>query len=115
MTHAPSSDGIGVAVRWIESLMLGSLATVIAVLAIAALGLLMLEGRLDRSQSARAILGCFVIFGAPLIATGLLGTITTAPSVTVRASAEAEVIPPPPPRPPERYDPYAGAALPQGW
>lgn len=114
MIHAPSPDGFSGAVYWIESLMLGSLATVIAVLAIATLGLLMLQGRLDKSQSARAILGCFLIFGAPLIAAGLLGTITTAPSVTVGASAEAEIAAPPP-RPPEHYDPYAGAALPQGW
>ncbi|MBG6118972.1 MULTISPECIES: TrbC/VirB2 family protein [unclassified Sphingobium] len=109
--NTPSLSG---AVQWIESLMFGSLATIAATLAVAVIGLLLLDGRTDWRHGARTIIGCFLIFGAPLIAAGLLlPTNANAPNMS-RLAVEAEV-PPPPPRAPQQYDPYAGAALPANW
>lgn len=108
------TPGLLDAIQWIESLMLGSLATIAATLAVAVIGFLLLEGRMDWRRSARTIVGCFLIFGAPLIAAGLLvPTHPSAPNMS-HLAVEAEV-PPPPPRAPQQYDPYAGAALPANW
>lgn len=109
-----NSGGLFNAIQWVEQLLLGSVATIAAIIAVGLIGLLSLDGRLDWKRGARTILGCFLIFGAPIIAAGLI--LPTNPSIlnAERESAEPSVAPPPL-RPPEQYDPYAGAALPQGW
>ncbi|MCI4590391.1 TrbC/VirB2 family protein [Sphingobium sp. BYY-5] len=107
------STGLLAAIGWIETLLLGSTATIAATLAVAIVGFLLLEGRLDWRRGVRTLIGCFLIFGAPVIAAGLLAPASRT-AVPREIAAETE-IPPPPPRPPEHYDPYAGAALPQGW
>lgn len=109
-----NAPGLSGAIRWIESLMLGSLATIAAILAVAIIGFLLLEGRMDWRRGARTIFGCFLIFGAPLIAAGLLvPTHARVPKMSL-LTVQAEV-PPPPTRAPQQYDPYAGAALPANW
>ena len=107
-------QGLSGAIDWIEQMLLGSVATVVATLAVAITGLLLLNGRMDWRRGARTIAGCFLIFGAPIIAAGLLAPATSTSPGAVSPVLEPEV-PPPPPRPPEAYDPYAGAALPSGW
>lgn len=102
------------AINWIEHMMLGSVATVVATLAVAITGLLLLDGRMDWRRGARTIMGCFLIFGAPIIAAGILPPATSASPTALRPAPEPEIAPPPP-RPPEPYDPYAGAALPSNW
>jgi type IV secretion system protein VirB2 len=109
-----TSNGLVSAVQWIEQLLVGPLATIIATLAVAILGFLLLEGRVDWGRGARTILGCFLIFGAPVIAIGLLEPATANAPAWTKPVTELEV-PPPTPRPPEHYDPYAGAALPRNW
>lgn len=110
------------AVTWIERTALGSLATSIAVIAVAAVGLMMLRGRLDARRGVSVILGCFILFGAPVLAAGIRGLAST-----VLPSPPPRVIPPPPPMPmvrapspmmmpptsppPANYDPYAGASV----
>lgn len=97
------------AVAWVERLVVGSIATSVAVLAIATLGALLLTGRSDWRQAFRTIVGCFIVFGASGIVGGLLGTNSS--------GAESVSITPPPPVTSEPrvsgrpYDPYAGAAL----
>jgi type IV secretory pathway VirB2 component (pilin) len=61
------------AVTWIERAVLGSVATSIAVIAVAVVGLMMLRGRLEVRRGATVILGCFVLFGAPVLAAGIRG------------------------------------------
>ncbi len=92
--------------------MLGTLATAIAVIAVAFIGFGMLSGRIDVRRALVVILGCFVVFGAPLIAAGLLQMSDS--DSTALASTPLPPAPPPlPPTPsPQPYDPYAGASVP---
>lgn len=62
------------AVRWIEGTLLGTIATVAAVIAVAAVGFLMLTGRLNWRYGATVILGCFILFGAASIVAGIQST-----------------------------------------
>ncbi|MFZ3482140.1 TrbC/VirB2 family protein [Sphingomonas sp. 3-13AW] len=59
------------AVHWIQGTLLGTVATVIAVIAVASVGMLMLSGRINWRYGATVILGCFVLFGAASIVGGI--------------------------------------------
>lgn len=62
------------ALRWLEGTLLGTVATVAAVIAIATVGLLMLTGRINWRYGATVILGCFILFGAVSIVAGIRST-----------------------------------------
>ncbi|MFL9841149.1 TrbC/VirB2 family protein [Sphingomonas sp. ST-64] len=107
----PSSSALVAAAEWIQGTLLGTLATTIAVIAIAWIGLGMLTGRIDLRRGATIVLGCFVLFGAPTIAAGLMRL------GDASVGRAAEPIAPAPPAPivtlsPVPYDPYAGASVP---
>ena len=71
---APDPEGSGViigAMNWLQGTLLGTVATVAAVIAIASVGFLMLTGRIDWRRGAIVILGCFVLFGAASIVAGI--------------------------------------------
>jgi len=101
------------AMQWLQASMLGTVATAIAVIAVAGVGALMLTGRLDWRRGATVVLGCFVLFGAANIAAGIRDSLN-AEEVVFHAA------PPPPvpvavvplfsPKPAPDFDPYAGAA-----
>lgn len=98
--------------RWIEGLMLGEIALGVCVIAVALMGALMLTGRLPLREGARAVLGCFVLLGAPVIGAGFVGgesgaTEASAPFVPVAVTAES----PRPELPTADFDPYAGASM----
>lgn len=59
--------------QWVQELLLGPVATSIAVIAVASLGLLMLSGRMNIWRAATVLVGCFILFGAASIAKGLHG------------------------------------------
>lgn len=108
------SSPFGAAVQWIGGVALGTIATSIALIAIAGVGLLMLNGRLPIRRGANVIAGCFILFGAPTIAIGLLSAVRHAepgegptPGVLERTP-----LPPPATKATPAYDPYAGAAVP---
>ena len=103
------------AIHWLDAALLGSLASAIAVIAVASIGFGMLSGRIEVRRAIQIIIGCFIIFGASTIAGGIMGVTNggeSAPQVnppptqlsnvpqTVRSVANSP------------YDPYAGAALP---
>lgn len=68
----PAGSGVLVsAVRWLEGTLLGTIATVVAVIAVASVGLLMLTGRINWRYGATVILGCFILFGAASIVAGI--------------------------------------------
>jgi type IV secretion system protein VirB2 len=68
----PQGSGVFIgAARWIQGTLLGTLATVIAVIAVALVGLLMLSGRINWQHGAVVILGCFILFGAASIVSGI--------------------------------------------
>ena len=71
----PAGSGpIAGAVGWLQGTLLGTVATVVAVIAVAAVGLMMLTGRLNWRYGATVILGCFILFGATSIVAGIQST-----------------------------------------
>lgn len=62
------------AVHWLEGTLLGTVATVVAVIAVAAVGFMMLTGRINWRYGATVILGCFILFGAASIVAGIQST-----------------------------------------
>lgn len=113
LSDAPPTSAITSASSWVSDLLFGPIATIIAVIAIAWVGLAMLSGRLEIRRGLSVVFGCFLLFGAEGIADGLRSS-ATSEAVPVAAS-----VPPPPAfaQPPAQttapsgYDPYAGAAV----
>lgn len=68
----PAGSGVFVsAVNWLQGTLLGTVATVVAVIAVAAVGFMMLTGRINWRHGAVVVLGCFVLFGAASIVGGI--------------------------------------------
>ena len=68
----PQGSGVIVgAVSWLQGTLMGTVATVAAVIAVAAVGFMMLTGRMNWRHGATVILGCFVLFGAASIVAGI--------------------------------------------
>ena len=68
----PQGSGVLIsAVQWLQGTLLGTVATVAAVIAVACVGLLMLTGRINWRYGAVVILGCFILFGAASIVAGI--------------------------------------------
>lgn len=68
----PEGSGVLVAAfNWMQGTLLGTVATVVAVIAVAAVGFGMLTGRVNWRHGAVVILGCFVLFGATSIVAGI--------------------------------------------
>ena len=59
------------ALSWMQGTLLGNVATTAAVIAVAVVGLMMLTGRMNWRYGASVILGCFILFGAGAIVTGI--------------------------------------------
>lgn len=66
------------AVSWLSGTLLGTVATVAAVIAVAAVGFLMLTGRINWRYGATVIVGCFILFGASAIVAGIQSTAAVA-------------------------------------
>ena len=62
------------ALHWLQGTLLGTVATVVAVIAVASVGFLMLTGRMNWRYGATVILGCFILFGAASIVAGIQST-----------------------------------------
>ena len=118
LADPPGSSVLGAAVSWIEGTLLGTVATTAAVIAVAAVGFMMLSGRVDVRSGVTVILGCFILFGASTIAAGIRSSASAPAAITY------SYVPPPPAAPaPEAKapaagsrlaaDPHAGAALPE--
>jgi type IV secretory pathway VirB2 component (pilin) len=100
------------AAQWLEGTLLGTIATTVAVIAVATVGLLALSGRIDVRRALTVVSGCFILFGSSSIVAGLQNLIREdgappAPGARAEVSPLATL----PQRPPG-YDPYAGAAVP---
>ena len=59
------------AVTWMQNTLLGEVASGVAVIAVAVVGLLMLTGRINWRYGATVIVGCFILFGAATIVGGI--------------------------------------------
>lgn len=62
------------ALSWVQGTLMGTVATVAAVIAIASVGFMMLTGRMNWRHGATVILGCFILFGASAIVAGIRQT-----------------------------------------
>ena len=71
----PAGSGVLVsAVNWLQGTLLGTIATAVAVIAVASVGFLMLTGRINWRYGATVIIGCFILFGAASIVAGIQST-----------------------------------------
>jgi type IV secretion system protein VirB2 len=103
------------AVIWLRDVVLGPIATAVAIVAVAGVGYLALSGKIDLRRGASVIVGCFIIFGAPMIARGIQAAAgSSAAGFSVPASVapvpEAAPVATPTAAPPQ-YDPYAGPSI----
>lgn len=100
--------------NWVQNMLLGTLATIIAIIAIASIGFAMLLGRIEMRRGITVLMGCFILFGASAIANGLRSAtssvVTTygvgvppTPLVVPHYSAADQNANP--------FDPYAGASV----
>jgi type IV secretion system protein VirB2 len=74
--HAQAGGPVGSspilgAVTWIQDTLLGKVATIVAVMAVAAVGFMMLTGRMNWRYGATVIIGVFILFGASTIVAGI--------------------------------------------
>ena len=68
----PQGSGpIVAALAWLQGTLLGNVATAIAVMAVAAVGFMMLTGRMNWRFGATVIIGTFILFGAGAIVSGI--------------------------------------------
>ena len=68
----PAGSGpIVAALAWLQGTLLGNVATAVAVMAVAAVGFMMLTGRMNWRFGATVIIGCFILFGAATIVAGI--------------------------------------------
>lgn len=117
-SSSPGGSVFAAAVQWLQGTLLGTIATTLAVIAVASVGFLLLSGRTDVRRGAQVIFGCFILFGASSIAAGIIRLADygdPAPVVTPAPPALAVYVPPVTTVKPVKaapYDPYAGAALP---
>ena len=76
-TIDPEGSGTIVnAVNWLQGTLLGTVATVVAVIAVAMVGFMMLTGRINWRHGAVVIFGCFILFGAASIVAGIRAAAT---------------------------------------
>jgi hypothetical protein len=98
------------AIEWLEALLIGTAATTIAILTVASIGFLMLTGRTDLRRAARVIIGCFILFSASAIASGIVGALPPPPPAPPVAEPPPAYIPSVPK--PTSTDPFPGASIP---
>ena len=68
----PQGSGpIVAALQWLQGTLLGNVATAVAVIAVAMVGFMMLTGRMNWRFGATVIIGCFILFGAGAIVSGI--------------------------------------------
>ena len=65
------SGAITGALGWIKGTLLGRVATAVAVIAVASVGLLMLTGRMNWRFGATVVVGLFILFGSAAIVGGI--------------------------------------------
>lgn len=68
------SGAIVSAITWLQGTLLGTIATVVAVIAVATVGFMMLTGRINWRYGVTVVLGCFILFGASSIVAGIHST-----------------------------------------
>ncbi len=70
-TDPQGSGPIVAALGWLQGTLLGNVATAVAVMAVAAVGFMMLTGRMNWRFGATVVIGIFILFGAGTIVAGI--------------------------------------------
>ncbi len=65
------SSPLVAALEWVQGTLLGNVATAAAVIAVAVVGFMMLTGRIEWRRGLTVVIGCFIIFGAVAIVSGI--------------------------------------------
>ena len=65
------SSPLVAAMEWVQGTLLGNVATAAAVIAVAVVGFMMLTGRIEWRRGLTVVIGCFIIFGAVAIVSGI--------------------------------------------
>ena len=116
LADRPAISVLAADAQWIEHLITGSLAATLAIIAVALVGFAMFGGRLPVRRGATVLIGCFVLFGAPAIAHGLLRFVLSGsePQIVMNAKSGVQIPPnlPQQAQPANPFDPYAGASVP---
>lgn len=96
-------------ITWLASLVTGRIATVVAILAVAAVGLAFLRGRVPTMRAFAVVAGCVAVASAPGIAAALVGI-----SAAAQPETPVALVPTPPTdtvtAPVFDDDPHGGAA-----
>ena len=71
VAHPQGAGPIIAAMGWLQGTLLGNVATAVAVMAVAAVGFMMLTGRMNWRFGATVIIGTFILFGAGAIVSGI--------------------------------------------
>jgi type IV secretion system protein VirB2 len=71
MNDPAGSSPILAALGWVQGTLLGHVATMVAVIAVAMVGFMMLTGRINWRLGATVVMGCFILFGATTIVAGI--------------------------------------------
>lgn len=71
----PLYSPLGEAAGWMGQTLFGTLSVTLCVLAVAAVGLMMLSGRMPVRRGIEVVIGCFILLGAPAIAAGFTALI----------------------------------------
>src|SRR5690349_14551724 len=113
-----SSSSIVASILWVRGALLGTVATSVAVICVAAIGYEILKGRVPVRRLATVIIGCFILFGASDIAAGLSALARREPPLQIDREPPAPVFAVPSrthsTSGPDPFDPYAGASVPTG-
>ena len=113
-----SSSSIVASVLWVRGTLLGTLATSVAVLCVAAIGYEILKGRVPVRRLATVIIGCFILFGASDIAAALSALARREPASQIDREPPAPAFAAPlrtnSKSGSDPFDPYAGASVPTG-
>lgn len=121
LDFATEPSALTTAVTWLEGVLLGSVATAVATIAVAGVGFMLLTGRVHYRKGAQVVIGCFILFGAPTIVAGVTSASASigggsGPAPEVVVSPPVAVAPmPAPAQPPGNYDPFAGASAPTNY
>jgi type IV secretion system protein VirB2 len=111
LADPPGSSVIVAAVEWIEATLLGTVATTVAIIAVASVGIMLFTGRINYRYGFSVIIGSFILFGATTIMSGLRALMTSTEIPEVAYMAETPPVIPPAPARPADYDPFAGASV----
>ncbi len=106
-----STDVLGSAAGWLTDTLLGSVAVTLCILAVAYVGFMMVAGRLPVKHGLRVVLGCFILLGAPILASAFLSAGQSQVAAPVPPPLTEAEVNPRGDLPPADYDPYAGASV----